>query len=54
MLGKIELALEWKKPFSNFKNLIETSTYRQAWFDFKRAENEKWIKEQLRLEGYDI
>jgi len=54
MLGKIELALKWKNPFSDFKNLIETSAYRQAWFDFKRAENEKWVKEQLKLEGYDI
>ncbi len=51
MLGKIELALEWKKPFSNFKNLIETSEYRQAWFDFKRAENEKWVRMQLEAEG---
>lgn len=51
MLGKIELALEWKKPFSNFKNLIETSKYRQAWFDFKRTENEKWVRMQLEAEG---
>lgn len=54
MLGKIELALEWKKPFSNFKNLIETSEYRQAWFDFKRAENEKWVLKQLKIEGYEL
>lgn len=51
LLGKIELALEWKKPFRNFKDLIETSEYRQAWFDFKRTENEKWVLKQLKIEG---
>jgi hypothetical protein len=36
-----------KKPFPNFKCLIDNSEFRQSWFDFKQDELEKRVKKQL-------
>jgi hypothetical protein len=38
-------ALNRKRPFANFKQIVETSQFRQAWFDFK--------KEQLEMKAWD-
>jgi hypothetical protein len=35
--NKLSTALERKKPFANFKYLIDDSNYRQDWFDFKQT-----------------
>jgi hypothetical protein len=35
------------KPFQNFKNLIDSSNYRQAWFDFKKQAYIDFVKRQL-------
>ena len=40
---KLSKALQRKKPFSNFKYLIESSDYRQQWFDFLQAETEEYV-----------
>lgn len=40
---KLINALNRKKPFANFKYLIESSDYRQQWFDFRQAQYELYV-----------
>jgi len=41
---RLSEALAKKKPFSEFKYVIDTSgAYRQKWFDHKAACQEKWV-----------
>ncbi len=40
-------AISKKKPFQNFKFLIDDSQYRQCWLDFKQAKLERFVLEQL-------
>jgi len=46
---KLELGniLQKKKPFQNFKYLIDNSDYRQKWYDFKQRELERIVENQL-------
>ena len=44
---KLVNALNRRKPFSNFKYLVEQSEYRQAWFDYRLDKNIEWVKEQI-------
>jgi hypothetical protein len=44
---ELENVLANKKPFQNFKYLIDHSDYRQDWFDFKLKELEKILESQL-------
>lgn len=44
---KLENALNHKKPFQNFKYIIDHSEVRQSWFDFKQRELEKIVAMQL-------
>jgi ribosomal protein L11 methylase PrmA len=45
--SELENVLANKKPFQNFKYLIDQSDYRQDWFDFKLKELEKIVESQL-------
>jgi len=45
---ELEKALANKKPFQNFKYIINHSSYIQHWFDFKQNELEKRV--EIRLE----
>lgn len=45
--GELNNALNKKKPFSHFKFIVENSTYRQAWFDFKAKKLQKLVIEQI-------
>lgn len=40
-------AISGRKPFQNFKFIIDSSQYRQCWFDFKQLELEQFVQEQL-------
>tara|TARA_R110001606_G_scaffold354229_1_gene504905 strand:+ start:659 stop:1096 length:438 start_codon:yes stop_codon:yes gene_type:complete len=40
--------LERKKPFRNFKDEVENSAYREAWFEFKKKETEKIVENILK------
>jgi hypothetical protein len=40
-------ALSRRKPFRNFKNVIDDSPYRQRWFDFKQTWLEDFVRDQL-------
>jgi hypothetical protein len=47
--SKLENALANKKPFQNFRHLIDHSEFRQSWFDFKQNELEKIVEKQINL-----
>lgn len=51
--NKLLKVLEGKKPFANFKRTIDSSNYRQAWFDYKQKALENHVRTQLhiRLKG---
>lgn len=36
-------ALNRRKPFANFKYIVETSEYRQQWFDFRQKQWELYV-----------
>jgi len=42
-------ALKHKKPFRQFKYLIDDSEYRQKWFDFKSKKMLEWVIAELDL-----
>lgn len=42
--------LSRSKPFRNFKYQIDSSDYRQDWFDFRTQAYVNWVKEQIPLE----
>jgi hypothetical protein len=48
--SKLIYALNNRKPFANFKFIIDNSQYRQEWFDFKKHCLEIHVKELLSME----
>ena len=46
--------LNRKSPFANFKAEVESSSYRQNWFDFKQRKYEEYAREKLDEEGFNI
>jgi Uncharacterised protein family (UPF0158). len=42
--NKLSDALQNRKPFANFKQIIDNSPYRQDWFDFK----DKWLQRYVK------
>ncbi|MCK9210170.1 MAG: UPF0158 family protein [Prolixibacteraceae bacterium] len=47
-------ALSNRRPFANFKNLIETSNYREQWFAFKQRKLEEYVWENLINENFSL
>lgn len=47
---RLQEVLNARKPFQNFKRLIDDSKYRQEWFDFRAVEVEKLILDKLDME----
>ena len=47
MSSKIIGILSNRKPFANFNAFIHSSPYRQCWFDFKQAQLEYYVMEEL-------
>lgn len=45
--------LSRKSPFANFKAEIESSAYRQKWFDFRTMKHEERVKRQLDNENIE-
>jgi hypothetical protein len=43
-----------KRPFANFKAIVETSDYRDKWFEFRRKKYIEYIEKQLEAEEFDI
>ena len=42
--GELFNALNHRRPFANFKDIIDNSRYRQDWFDFKK----QWLENHIR------
>ncbi len=49
--NKLINVLERRKPFANFKHLVDNSDSRQDWFDFKQAKLEELVFEQFNIEN---
>ena len=47
--SKLEAALNARKPFQNFKQLIDNSDYRESWFAHKQWELEKYVREEIEM-----
>lgn len=47
--SQLKNALLKKKPFQNFKQLIDHSDFRQSWFDFKQHELERLVASKMNL-----
>jgi hypothetical protein len=45
--SELESILANKKPFQNFKFIIEQSEFRNNWFEFKQSELEKIVEKQF-------
>lgn len=45
--NKLREALVRRKPFHNFKLLIDNSRYRDDWFEFQLEEAKKFVRKQL-------
>jgi predicted aldo/keto reductase-like oxidoreductase len=45
--AKLKNTLQEKKPFQNFKHLIDHSDFRQSWFDFEQNELERIVESQM-------
>jgi hypothetical protein len=50
MKQQLSEALKHRKPFANFKQMVDDSNYRQDWFDFKKKYLENHVKSLLDLE----
>jgi len=46
--------LNRKSPFGNFKAEVESSDYRQNWFDFRQRKYEEYVREQLENENIEL
>lgn len=47
MRQKLLYALERERPFSHFKEIVETSEYRSLWFEFKHKQLMELVRYQL-------
>jgi len=45
--GRLWEAVSGRKPFRNFKYVIDGSEYRQKWFDFRRVQLEQLVADYL-------
>ena len=50
----LEKILSRKSPFANFKTEVESSRYRQNWFDFRLNAYMEYVKYQLESEGFEF
>ncbi len=48
--NKLFNALKRKKPFANFKYLVDNSPYRQDWFDFRQQRLEQYVYDIIWME----
>ncbi|MCD6117555.1 hypothetical protein J7K93_11105 [bacterium] len=46
--------LDRKSPFANFKAEIDTSQFRDKWFEFKHKKYKKYVRDLLEIENFDI
>lgn len=46
----LEIILGNRKPFQNFKNKIDDSAFREAWFACQQSETEKIVEKRMKSE----
>ena len=46
-------ALNNRKPFANFKRIIDNSEFRQDWFNFKDMQLQNHVKSMIEIEMQD-
>ena len=46
---RLVYALNNRKPFANFKNIIDNSDIRQDWFDFKDKKLQEYVKTMIEI-----
>lgn len=46
--SRLRNALSGRQPFQNFKHVINSSKYRQCWFDFKQSQMEQFVLDKLK------
>ena len=46
--------LERKRPFAYFKEVVESSQYRENWFDYRSKATRNYVKDQLESIGFEI
>ena len=49
----LKIVLQGKSPFANFKAIVETSEYRNAWFEFRTLKHEEYVREILEIENIE-
>jgi hypothetical protein len=49
MQNQLIRILDGKKPFANFKQVVQSSSYQQAWYDFKEKALAQYVRTQLYL-----
>lgn len=49
--NKLRDALNKSKPFANFKNIVESSKFRQQWFDFRQKQLEFYVWDILKAKS---
>jgi len=50
---RLVYALNNRKPFANFKNIIDNSDIRQDWFDFKDEKLQEYVKSMIEINIHD-
>ena len=49
----MKIVLKGKSPFANFKAIVETSEYRNAWFEFRTLKHEEYVRKILEIENIE-
>ena len=52
--NELKNALTDRKPFQNFKRLVDNSNFREDWFDLKQNEIEKIVSKILVVNGVQL
>ena len=52
--NKLISALNNRRPFANFKMLVESSEYREHWFQFRQQAYERHVWDQIQLNSEEL
>jgi hypothetical protein len=49
--NELRQVLQLRSPFANFKAIVESSKYRNEWFEFKQLRHEEYVMKMLEIEN---
>ena len=52
LANSLVYALNQRKPFRHFKDVVDNSTYRQNWFTFEAENRMDWIEKQINRQNH--